>query len=146
MFYLADTNILLRSAQPDHPQYEAAVHAVETLFDRGDTVCIVPQNLVEFWSVATRPAKARGGLGWTPERTQREVEALVSNLVLFRDTDTIHDEWLRLVSALGIIGATVHDARLVAAMRVHGMTHILSFEANHFARYPDITPVFPEDV
>lgn len=40
MGYLIDTNILLRSCQPDHPMYPIAVGAVETLFARGEELYI----------------------------------------------------------------------------------------------------------
>jgi hypothetical protein len=59
---LVDTNILLRSLNPDDPQYEAAANALAKLRVRNETLCIVPQNLIEFWAVATRPIN-KNGLG-----------------------------------------------------------------------------------
>jgi hypothetical protein len=57
-------------------------------------------------------------------------------------------EWRRLVFAYGVSGVQVHDAHLVAAMRVHGLTHILPFNTADFARYaPEgITAVDPRTV
>jgi hypothetical protein len=37
----------------------------------------------------------------------------------------------------------VHDARLVALMQVHGITHILTLNGADFARYPGIVPIDP---
>ena len=45
-----------------------------------------------------------------------------------------------------VIGVNVHDARLVAAMLVHGLTHILTFNIADFARYSEITAVNPPTV
>jgi predicted nucleic acid-binding protein len=56
MLILTDTNVLLRSLYPDHPYYSAAGNAIAALRLRGDTPCIAPQNLIEFWAVATRRA------------------------------------------------------------------------------------------
>src|SRR5260370_41264672 len=39
-----------------------------------------------------------------------------------------------------------HDARLVAAMEVHGITAILTFDKSGFSRYPGIEVVHPEQV
>jgi predicted nucleic acid-binding protein len=39
------------------------------------------------------------------------------------------------VTAHGLIGNQVYDARLVAAMRVQGIRRILTFNAEDFARY-----------
>jgi predicted nucleic acid-binding protein len=40
----------------------------------------------------------------------------------------------------------VHDARLVAAMRVHSVKRILTFNDKDFARYTDIAAVHPGTV
>ena len=56
MAYLIDTNVLLRSADPDHPMYNDATNAVSILRNQGETLCIVPQNLIEFWNVYTKTA------------------------------------------------------------------------------------------
>jgi predicted nucleic acid-binding protein len=37
----------------------------------------------------------------------------------------------------------VHDARLVAAMKAHGIGRILTFNGEDFERYPDIEVVIP---
>jgi hypothetical protein len=65
MTYLADTNILLRWVSPADPQRSLAVDSVKALQRRGEVVHITPQNLIEFWGVATRPA-AVNGLGMSP--------------------------------------------------------------------------------
>jgi hypothetical protein len=45
-----------------------------------------------------------------------------------------------------VTGKNVPDARLVAAMPVHGLTHILTFYAIDFARYSSITCLDPAAV
>ena len=44
-------------------------------------------------------------------------------------------EWRRLVVNYGVSGVQVHDARLVATMLVHDVTHILTFNTQDFIRY-----------
>jgi predicted nucleic acid-binding protein len=46
----------------------------------------------------------------------------------------------------GVSGVQVHDARLVAAMRVHGVKSILTFNDRDFTRYTDIDAVHPRSV
>jgi predicted nucleic-acid-binding protein len=60
MSYLVDTNILLRSVQETHSMHEVAVQAVKSLFEQSEMLCILPQNLIEFWVVATRPIAMNG--------------------------------------------------------------------------------------
>ena len=38
----------------------------------------------------------------------------------------------------------MHDAQLVAAMHIHGVTHLLTLNVRDFARYPGITVVHPQ--
>jgi hypothetical protein len=58
-------------------------------------------------------------------------------LTLLRDSAAIYPEWKRLVVIIrhSVLGAKVHDARLVAAMDVHRIARILTFNAGDFARY-----------
>jgi predicted nucleic acid-binding protein len=117
---LADTNILLRAIQPDQPVSRALARAaLKALYRRGDSVCIFPQNLIELWSVATRPVDANG-LGLALVDAERNMTRCESFFVLLPDTAAIFQEWKRLVVGHGISGQRVHDARLVAAMIVHG--------------------------
>ncbi|WP_250122222.1 hypothetical protein [Chroococcidiopsis sp. CCMEE 29] len=69
-----------------------------------------------------------------------------TNILLGRDTSAIYPEWERLVMAYGVVGVNVHDARLVAAMLVYQVTHILTFNTRDFARYSEITAIAPIDI
>jgi len=82
--YLEDSNLLLRGADPAHPMHAEAVGAVKTLLSQGEDVVLVPQNLFEFWVVATRP-RERNGLGMTAREAKIELVRLESRLPLLRD-------------------------------------------------------------
>jgi predicted nucleic acid-binding protein len=75
MGFLIDTNILLRSVEPLHPQYALAVGAVYRLLGEGTTVYFTLQNIAEFWNVATRPI-ANNGLGLSIPSVLSEVEKI----------------------------------------------------------------------
>ncbi|HYG83225.1 MAG TPA: PIN domain-containing protein, partial [Pyrinomonadaceae bacterium] len=75
MSYLVDTNVLLRSVQKTHPMHKDAARAIRVLLARGEELCITPQNLIEFWAVATRPVAANG-LGLTTVQAARRVRRL----------------------------------------------------------------------
>jgi predicted nucleic acid-binding protein len=62
------------------------------------------------------------------------------------DTSAVYPEWRQLVVMVGVSGVQVHDARLAAVMRVHGLSHILTFNTTDFARYPGITALHPTAV
>ena len=145
MAYLADTNLLLRGAEQGHPMQEDALQAIATLVRRGEAVHLVPQNLFEFWAVATRP-KDRNGLGLTAAEAEAELVRLEMQFPVLPDSGQIYQEWRRLVSAYGVVGVRAHDVRLVAAMVVHGVTHILTFNGDDFRSFREITVVHPREV
>ena len=142
MPYLVDTNVLLRSVDLNHPMNQNALKAITMIRSGGKQLYIVPQNLIEFWNVYTRPLE-RNGLGRSARQAQETVDRLKEFFPLLLDTTAIYPEWERLVVTYGVRGVNVHDTRLVAAMLVHGLTHILTFNISDFLRYPEITAVNP---
>ena len=143
MPYMADTNILLRFVSPSDPDHALARNAVYALLIRGDQVCYTSQNLAEFWNVCTRPVAARSGFGLSIEETDRRAEVIERYFTFLPDSEVVHTEWRRLVVKYKVSGVKVHDARIVASMYVHGITHILTFNTNDFARYSEIIAVEP---
>lgn len=75
MSFLADTNLLLRSVDPNHRMNADATNAINKLRQRGALLYITPQNLIEFWNVYTRPLE-KNGMG----RSAAEAEAEANRL------------------------------------------------------------------
>lgn len=143
---LPDSNIWLRIANPNDPLYSIASDAIEFLRRRNDLIYLVPQSLYEFWSVSTRPTTSRGGLGLLPSAAKTEMDRLRTLFTFLPDMPEIFKQWEILVQTYGVSGVKAHDARLVAAMQVHGLTHILTFNADDFIRYPMITALHPSSL
>jgi predicted nucleic acid-binding protein len=104
----------------------------------------VPQILFEFWVVATRPIGSNG-LGLSVESVKRKAEKAESFFTLRLDMQPIYREWLRLVEVYRVSGVNAHDARIVAAMKVHGITRLVTFNVSDFTRYDatEITALSP---
>ncbi len=131
MACLIDTSILARLANTADAQYALADRAVMELHHRSEVLCIAPQNLIEFRNLATRP-KAVNGLGLSIVDAEAKAAVFEGTFSLLTETPDIYPAWKVLVSALGIIGKRVHDARLVAICHVHAVTHVLTFNVAHF--------------
>lgn len=142
---LLDTNVLLRMSDGNAPAHLLAGEAVARLLARPDKLHITAQNIIEFWAVATRPLKANG-LGWTTQQATLEVEQLLNRFQLLQDSPDILTHWRALVTAHDIKGKKTHDARLVAVMQAHGVTHLLTFNTDDFKGYANITLLHPNDV
>ncbi len=145
MAYLLDTNVLIRQARLRDSQHETARRAIESLLLSGTGVHITSQNIVECWNVLTRPTE-RNGFGMTPAEVDAETQGMENVFPLLPDTPAIYTNWRRLVVQHDVSGVQVHDARLVAVMLTHGITHLLTFNTNDFKRYTEIIAVHPQDV
>ena len=140
--HLVDSNILLRIARRDAPDHAIVEAALTRLAQGGAVLYYTHQNIAEFWNVATRPVE-KNGFGLRVTDAERETRVIEKGMVLLADNEAIYHEWRRLVFAHAVSGVQVHDARLAAAMSVHGVTHLLTLNPEDFKRYTHITTVHP---
>ena len=143
--YLVDTNVLLRAAEPQSARHGIAGAALERLL-RGSEQCFVaPQVIVEFWAVVTR-ARAANGLGWRNQQTKQAVDRLLQQFPILDENPRVFTTWLDLVLSHSIAGKRVHDARLVAIMHVHQVTHLLTFNIADFPAHLGVVAVSPDEL
>jgi predicted nucleic acid-binding protein len=95
--------------------------------------------------VATRPV-AQNGLGLSIRDAASELILLKSMFPLLPDSPAIYQVWENLVIQYRVSGKPAHDARLVAAIQVHGLTAILTFDRTGFSRCAGLEVVHPADV
>lgn len=143
---LLDTNLLGRMTDSTDPQCAAARRAVHGLLANCERLIIVPQNLYEFWAVATRkpgpPPIGQNGLGMTCQQASQWIQFFQRRFALLTDRAELLGYWHVLVKSLGVKGLKSYDARLVAAMQTYGIVRLLTFNGNDFTGYP-ITIIDP---
>ena len=103
------------------------------------------QVAIEYWSVATRPVAANG-LGLPATEAEQRLRDLDQFLIWLPEPADVGLRWRKLVNQYGVLGRQVHDARLVALMEAHGLTHLLTLNTADFTRYTGITILHPNDV
>jgi predicted nucleic acid-binding protein len=145
MRVLVDTNILLRSVQPNHPLCSQATHAVSKFIRQKDAVFFCAQNIAEFWNVATRPVD-RNGLGLSPEEALQEVSNIEKSLTLLPDVPAIYSAWKQIVAVHKVQGVKVYDARLVAIMSVYAVESVLTFNSADFERFTNVRTIHPSSL
>ncbi len=95
--------------------------------------------------VATRPL-VNNGLGMSPLLIAGEVRRLRNLFRLLENVPGIADEWEKLVTQHLVSGKQAHDAHLVAAMSVHGVRRLLTFNGEDFKRYQSVEIIVPDSV
>lgn len=101
--------------------------------------------MAEFWNAATRQVE-KNGVGIEVQEADLNAREFEEEFTLLPDNDAVYREWRRLLLAHEVKGVKAHDARLVAAMHVHGITHLLMFNRPDFLRYAGITGVAPVEL
>jgi predicted nucleic acid-binding protein len=132
--YLIDSNVLIRWVQPGDPSFSVCSASVQHLERSGDSACYVSQNIGEFWNALT------------PEAADTMTSIVERSFRLLPDDLAVHETWRRLLVTHRVSGTQVHDARLVAAMKVHSVSRILTFNTRDFARFKEIEAVHPADL
>jgi len=145
MNVLLDSNNLIHYASPTDAEHPVIVSALAALRAAGFTPHISPQTLYEFWVVATRPTTARG-LGLSVAECDALISRLETVFPLLPDKPDLFAEWRRLVVAHDCKGKAAHDARIVAAMNLHGVVRIMTLNVADFTRYPGLIILDPKAV
>jgi predicted nucleic acid-binding protein len=146
MAYLIDSNVFLRLVPANDPDRVNVLRALAKLRADNEDLFYTSQVLAEFWTVCTRPESARGGYGLSPEETERKAKVIERFCRLAPDGLATHLEWRRLITAHSVMGVEVHDARLVAAMLVHAIPNLLTFNLADFKRFKQVSVVSPAEV
>lgn len=96
MKVLVDTNVVVRAAQPNSPDWPTIEQALSKLIGLGGNLCLVPQNLYELWVVATRPTNVNG-FGLDASAAASMIDDALTKFQLMRDERGIFDNWLNLI-------------------------------------------------
>ena len=142
---LLDTNILLRSANHAAPEHTQVSKAIEYLLNEEPDLCYTAQNIVEFWNVSTRP-REKNGFGLGLSEADREATLIETQFTLLPETPRIDEQWRDVLLSYGVFGVQVHDARLFAVMRAHGVQHLLTLNRADFARYSEVVLLHPGEL
>ena len=142
MRILVDTNVLLRLDRPADAHHPACVSAIEASRAAGHSLCVLIQNLYEYFVVATRPLP-QNGHGMSVEGALLRLDGLESLFEVLGHHDGDYAAWKQLVRTTQTTGKPAHDARIASAMMNHGITHMLTLNAGDFARFPGITVFNP---
>ncbi len=86
---------------------------------------------------------ANNGLGFSVDQSLEDQRRILESSELFEDDSGVFDAWRDLIAKYAILGKQAHDARLVAAMVRHGLTHLLSFNGQDFSRFNEIAVIAP---
>ena len=137
-----DTNILVYAHRADLPFHEAALERIVSLAEGAVLWAIPWPCLHEFLAIVTHP---RIYAPPTPlARALEQIDAWVE-LPILRLLAETERYWFKLRALLAqarVAGPQVHDTRIVALCRQHGVRELWSADRD-FGRYPELRVVNP---
>ncbi len=145
MTYLPDTSVLVRLYDTNNPLSTVVRQCFRKIERDGQELAIVPQILVEFWAVATRPTNVNG-LGMKTGEAETELDKFQKLFKVLPENEKIFQEWKTLVAKYNVKGKPTHDTRIVAAMIVNGIDNILTLNPGDFKRFTEINTISPMDI
>ncbi len=145
MTFLIDTNVLLRFFELSDPSNPEIVAALDSLRKSGVPCHVCAQVLIESWVVATRPLDVNG-LGFDLEKADGHMDEIEILFPCLPEPEDMAARWRTVVQSYSVLGKKAHDARIVAFMMAHGITHLVTLNPSDFARYPEITAITPSEI
>lgn len=133
-----DTNILVYAHREDSPFHSAAFQRLAELAEGAANWALPWPCLHEFLAIVTHP---RIYAPPTPlDRALDQVAAWLESptVVLLSETPTYWPDLRELLATARVAGAQVHDARIAALCRQHGVRQLWSADRD-FGRFAGIT-------
>lgn len=128
-----DTNVLLDATDRARPRHAASLRLVE----RRPRLVFSAQIVREYLSVATRPTDANG-LALSLDRALENVGEFRRAIRLLPEEKPLLPALLDLLRTVPAQGKAIHDALVVATMRVHRVPELVTSNPRDFARYSEI--------
>lgn len=129
-----DTNLLIYAHRPDAPFHDAAKRCLATLAEGPGAWAIPWPCLHEFLAVVTRPRVFRIPTPLPTALAQVEAWLASPTVVLLAEGPRYWSELREVLRAGRVAGAQVHDARIAALCRAHGV-HELWTADRDFSRF-----------
>jgi hypothetical protein len=132
-----DTNILVYSHREDSPFHAAAMQCVAGLAEGTAAWAIPWPCLHEFLAIVTHPRIYDPPT--PPDVALDQVDAWLEapSLVLLAEAEQYWSALRSLVTAGRVTGARIHDARIAALCRHHGVSELWSADRD-FSRFSDL--------
>ena len=137
-----DTNILVYAHREDSPFHATAARRIADLAEGPAPWAIPWPCLHEFLAVVTHPRIYDPPT--PPAAALDQVDAWLGapSLVLLSEAEQYWTELRALVTAARVTGARIHDARIAALCRQHGVRELWSADRD-FSRFPDLVVLNP---
>ena len=133
-----DTNLLVYAHREDSPWHDSAYARIVELAEGRAPWTIPWPCLHEFLAIVTHPGIFAPPTPLAAAVDQVEAWLEAPSLVLLSESEGYWPELRAALQAGGVVGAQVHDARVAALCRLHGVRELWTADRD-FGRFPGLT-------
>ena len=133
-----DTNLLVYAHREDSPWHDAAYARIAELAESRAPWAIPLPCLHEFLAIVTHPRIYAPATPLPAAVDQVEAWLEVPSLVLLSESEGYWSELRTALEAGRVAGAQVHDARVAALCRLHGVRELWTVDRD-FGRFPGLS-------
>ncbi|MEX0974750.1 MAG: type II toxin-antitoxin system VapC family toxin [Bacillota bacterium] len=128
-----DTNVLVYAVSEQDPHHGPSRNLIDGVAAGRVSACIFPQNLLEFYAVATNPRRVQRPLSVT--EALKEMTALRSILQVVSPRESALDILEGLVATSETTQADVFDAFIAAQMQDAGIHTLCTYNTGDFETF-----------
>jgi toxin-antitoxin system PIN domain toxin len=133
-----DTNLLVYAHREDSPWHDSAYARIVELAEGRAPWAIPWPCLDEFLAIVTHPGIFAPPTPLAAAVDQVEAWLEAPSLVLLSESEGYWPELRAALQAGRVVGAQVHDARVAALCRLHGVRELWTADRD-FGRFPGLT-------
>lgn len=133
-----DTNILLTATDVSRKGNIKARNIFKASLDIGFHLCLSGQVVREYLVVATRDMELNG-LGLEPDAALSNIENFRKRMVLLEETEAVTGHLVTLVREHSLVGSRIHDANIVATMRAHSISKLITDNPKDFSKFTEVS-------
>lgn len=132
-----DTNVLIAAHRADTASHARARDALRSLSEGGAPWAVPWPCVHEFLSIVTHPKIFRPPSSLDEALSEIDAWLESGTLVLLAESHGYFDELASLLRIGHVAGPKVHDARIAALCRLHGVKELWSADRD-FSRFPSL--------
>lgn len=140
-----DTNILLIATDESRRGHKTAKSLLMSLLKEGVNICLSGQVAREYLVVASRPAQVNG-LGLSSGHAVHNIEAIKERALFLEETGFTSELLQHMVVQHKLKGKRIHDANIIATMRTHRITYLLTENPADFECFEHVKLIRLEDM
>ena len=144
--YLIDSNVLIYALNKDSPYHDPSIFIIDKVLKGQIIGYITTQNLFETFAILTDKRRITNPL--TPSDAYSLIASryLSGYFKLIQALPNTYQTLFELCQKFNIIAQNIYDVTIVAVMKDHNLSDIITYDKQNFQQFNFIKPFAPNEI